>query len=177
MKIAILGSGGREHALAVQISKSKKLDKIYCIPGNAGTDSIGKNVNLELDNFDEIYRFIKNEKIDLVIVGPEKPLVDGIVDYLNEKKIKVGLSFSSKTSIKTITKKSKNKNINCLILDKYFLTKSKVLNINKEKLHYRLSGICIHSGGLHGGHYYAMCKNYKTNNFSHHFVISLVSPL
>ena len=89
MKIAILGSGGREHALAVQISKSKKLDKIYCLPGNAGTDSIGKNVNLELDNFDEIYRFIKNEKIDLVIVGPEKPLVDGIVDYLNEKNIKV----------------------------------------------------------------------------------------
>ena len=89
MKIAILGSGGREHALAVQISKSKKLDKIYCIPGNAGTDSIGKNVNLELDNFDEIYRFIKNEKIDLVIVGPEKPLVNGIVDYLNEKNIKV----------------------------------------------------------------------------------------
>ena len=89
MKIAILGSGGREHALAVQISKSKKVDKIYCIPGNAGTDSIGKNVNLELDNFDEIYRFIKNEKIDLVIVGPEKPLVDGIVDYLNEKNIKV----------------------------------------------------------------------------------------
>ena len=89
MKIAILGSGGREHALAVQISKSKKLDKIYCIPGNAGTDSIGKNINLELDNFDEIYRFIKNEKIDLVIVGPEKPLVDGIVDYLNEKNIKV----------------------------------------------------------------------------------------
>ena len=89
MKIAILGSGGREHALAVQISKSKKLDKIYCIPGNAGTDSIGKNVNLELDNFDEIYRFIKNEKIDLVIVGPEKPLVDGIVDFLNEKNIKV----------------------------------------------------------------------------------------
>ena len=89
MKIAILGSGGREHALAVQISKSKKLDKIYCIPGNAGTDSIGKNVNLDLDNFDEIYRFIKNEKIDLVIVGPEKPLVDGIVDYLNKKNIKV----------------------------------------------------------------------------------------
>ena len=89
MKIAILGSGGREHALAVQISKSKKLDNVYCIPGNAGTDSIGKNVNLELDNFDEIYRFIKNEKIDLVIVGPEKPLVDGIVDYLNEKNIKV----------------------------------------------------------------------------------------
>ena len=89
MKIAILGRGGREHALAVQISKSKKLDKIYCIPGNAGTNLIGENIKLELDNFSEIYNFLKDEKIDLVIVGPEKPLVDGIVDYLNKKNIKV----------------------------------------------------------------------------------------
>ena len=86
MKIAILGSGGREHALAVQISKSKKLDKLYCIPGNAGTNFIGKNINLKLDNFTEIYNFIKDEQINLVIVGPEKPLVNGIVDYLEKKK-------------------------------------------------------------------------------------------
>ena len=83
MKIAILGSGGREHALAVQISKSKSLIKFIVYP-EMQDRPIGNNVNLELDNFDEIYRFIKNEKIDLVIVGPEKPLVDGIVDYLNE---------------------------------------------------------------------------------------------
>ena len=89
MKIAILGSGGREHALAIQISKSKKLDKLYCIPGNAGTSIIGKNIKLKLDNFSEIYNFLKVEQIDLVIVGPEKPLVDGIVDYLNKKNIKV----------------------------------------------------------------------------------------
>jgi len=89
MKIAILGSGGREHAIAVEISKSKKLDKLYCIPGNAGTDIVGKNINLELDNFNEIYKFLKEEGINLVIVGPEKPLVDGIVDYLNKKNIKV----------------------------------------------------------------------------------------
>jgi len=89
MKIAILGSGGREHALAVQISKSKKLDKIYCIPGNAGTNFIGKNINLNLDNFNEIYNFLKDEQIELVIVGPEKPLVDGIVNYLEKKNIKV----------------------------------------------------------------------------------------
>ena len=89
MKIAILGSGGREHALAVQISKSKKLDKIYCIPGNAGTNFIGKNINLNLDNFNEIYNFLEEEQIELVIVGPEKPLVDGIVNYLEKKNIKV----------------------------------------------------------------------------------------
>ena len=89
MKIAILGSGGREHALAVQISKSKRLDKLYCIPGNAGTNFIGKNINLNLDNFNEIYNFLKDEQIELVIVGPEKPLVDGIVNYLEKKNIKV----------------------------------------------------------------------------------------
>ena len=59
MKIAILGNGGREHALALQISKSKKLDKLYCIPGNAGTSSIGKNINLKFDNFSEICNFLK----------------------------------------------------------------------------------------------------------------------
>ena len=89
MKIAILGSGGREHALAVQISKSKRLDKLYCIPGNAGTNFIGKNINLNLDNFNEIYNFLEEEQIELVIVGPEKPLVDGIVNYLEKQNIKV----------------------------------------------------------------------------------------
>ena len=54
MKIAILGSGGREHAIALQISKSKKLEKLYCIPGNAGTNSIAKNINIGLNNFDKI---------------------------------------------------------------------------------------------------------------------------
>ena len=108
MKIAILGSGGREHALAAQISKSKKLDKLYCIPGNAGTSILGKNINLKLDNFNEIYKFLKDEKIDLVIVGPEKPLVDGIVDYLNDKNIKVfgpNQKVSQLEGSKTFTKK------------------------------------------------------------------------
>ena len=89
MKIAILGSGGREHAIALQISKSKKLKKLYCIPGNAGTNLIAKNIDLKLDNFNEIYNFLKAKEIDLVIVGPEKPLVDGIVDFLKNKNIKV----------------------------------------------------------------------------------------
>ena len=85
MKIAILGSGGREHALANQIKKSNKTEKIFCIPGNAGTETIGENININLDNFNEIYNFIKNNKIDLVVVGPEKPLVEGISDFLKEK--------------------------------------------------------------------------------------------
>ena len=89
MKIAILGSGGREHALANQIKKSKKTDKIYCIPGNAGTGAIGENININLDDFNGIYNFVNEKQIDLVVVGPEKPLVEGISDFLKEKKIKV----------------------------------------------------------------------------------------
>ena len=89
MKIAILGRGGREHALAYQISKSLKMEKIFCIPGNAGTSSIAENVDINIENFEEIHDFVKQKKIDLVIVGPEKPLVNGIVDYLIDKNIKV----------------------------------------------------------------------------------------
>ena len=89
MKIAIIGSGGREHALVHQISKSKKLTKIYSIPGNAGTEEISLNIDLNFENFHDLYKFIKKEQIELVIVGPEKPLVDGLVDFLESKNIKV----------------------------------------------------------------------------------------
>jgi phosphoribosylamine--glycine ligase len=89
MKIAILGNGGREHAIASKISKSPKLEKLYCIPGNAGTESIAENVELDFYNFESLLQFIKENKIDLVIVGPEKPLVDGVVDLLLKENIKV----------------------------------------------------------------------------------------
>ena len=89
MKIAILGSGGREHALAHSISKSEKTKKIFCIPGNAGTKEIAENINIDINNFEKIYKFLNQENIKLVIIGPEQPLVDGIVDYLEKFKIKV----------------------------------------------------------------------------------------
>ncbi len=89
MKIAILGSGGREHAITHAISESKKTTKVYCMPGNAGTEYIAKNINVDLNNFQQIYEFIKKEEINLVIVGPEQPLVDGIVNFLEERNIRV----------------------------------------------------------------------------------------
>tara|TARA_B100001057_G_scaffold491026_1_gene580424 strand:- start:2276 stop:3541 length:1266 start_codon:yes stop_codon:yes gene_type:complete len=89
MKIAILGNGGREHAITFSISKSKKVKKIFCIPGNAGTSEIAENIQLDINNFQEIYSFLKKNTIDLVVVGPEQPLVDGIVDFLENKGIKV----------------------------------------------------------------------------------------
>ena len=89
MKIAILGSGGREHAIADKISKSTKINKLFCIPGNAGTENIAENINLDISNFNDIAEFIEDFKIDLVIVGPEQPLVEGVVDFLSNKGIKV----------------------------------------------------------------------------------------
>ena len=89
MKIAILGSGGREHAITMFASKSKKIRKIFCIPGNAGTSEIAENIDIALDDFKKIYEFINLNKVDLVIVGPEEPLVNGVVDYLNNLNIKV----------------------------------------------------------------------------------------
>jgi phosphoribosylamine--glycine ligase len=89
MKIAIIGSGGREHAITVSISKSPKIDKIYCIPGNAGTSKIATNIDISISDFKNLYKFLNENKIDLVIIGPEQPLVDGVVDYLEKFNIKV----------------------------------------------------------------------------------------
>ena len=89
MKVGIIGSGGREHVICYSLKKSNKIDEIFCFPGNAGTSSIAKNVNIDLQDFNKFKDYIKDKKIDLIIVGPEKPLVDGIVDFLELNKIKV----------------------------------------------------------------------------------------
>ena len=89
MKVGIIGSGGREHSICHFINKWNNVEKIYCFPGNAGTEEIAENIKLDLENFLQIKDFILNKKIDLIIVGPEKPLVKGLVDYLEKFKIKV----------------------------------------------------------------------------------------
>ncbi len=89
MKVGIIGSGGREHAICQSLKNSSKIDKIFCFPGNAGTKSIAENINLDLENFVNIKNFVLEKKIDLIVVGPENPLVNGIVDYLEKFKIKV----------------------------------------------------------------------------------------
>ena len=89
MNVGIIGSGGREHALCISLKKSQKIKNIYCFPGNAGTSFIAKNIEIDLANFEELKKFIQKLAIDIVIVGPEKPLVDGLVDFLKENKIKV----------------------------------------------------------------------------------------
>ena len=89
MKVGIIGSGGREHAISHAIQKSHKVDQIFCIPGNAGTSTIAENVDLDFNDFNLLKDFINKKRIDIVIIGPEKPLVDGIVDFLEKEGIKV----------------------------------------------------------------------------------------
>ncbi len=159
MKIAIIGSGGREHALAYQLNKSDKVTKIYCIPGNAGTEKISKNIQLDLENFNELYNFFEKENIELVVVGPEKPLVEGIVDYLEAKKIKVfgpkkkvAQLEGSKIFTKKICKEFKIPTANF-----------KICNNEKETLKYLLSSnfpLVVKADGLAAGKGVFICKTF-----------------
>jgi len=89
MNVGIIGSGGREHAITHSIKSSKNVENIYCIPGNAGTNKIAKNIEININNFDQIKSLIIEKSIDFLIIGPEKPLVDGLVDYLKDTKVKI----------------------------------------------------------------------------------------
>ena len=114
MNIALIGSGGREHALCQKMSESQMVKNIICMPGNAGTAKIAKNIDLNVLNFRHVLNVLKLYKIDLVIVGPEEPLVKGIVNFLEKHKIKVfgpnkfaAKLEGSKAFVKSICKKYK----------------------------------------------------------------------
>jgi len=89
MKILIVGSGGREHAIAWKVAQSKHVDKLYCAPGNAGIEEYAECVNIAVMDFDGLAAFAEKEKIDLTIIGPDDPLVAGIVDIFQEKGLRV----------------------------------------------------------------------------------------
>ena len=84
MKILLLGSGGREHALAWKIAQSQKIEKLFIAPGNAGTASMGENVPLKADDFEGIKTFVLANAVDMVVVGPEDPLVKGVYDFFKQ---------------------------------------------------------------------------------------------
>ena len=89
MNVGIIGSGGRESSICFSLSKSKKVNKIFCMPGNGGTENISKNLKIDINNFQEIKNTVEKYKIDLIVVGPEKPLVDGIVDFFKNSNVKI----------------------------------------------------------------------------------------
>ena len=165
MKIAILGSGGREHAIVHSISKSKKIKKIYCLPGNAGTSDFAKNVSIDINKFQQVYEFIKQERINLVIVGPEQPLVDGIVDFLEERFIKVfgpnkiaSQLEGSKIFTKNLCKKFNIPTANFGVFEKIENAKNFLKNVNFP--------IVIKADNLAAGKGVYISKNLKEANIA-----------
>ena len=166
MNIALIGSGGREHALCQKLHESTLCKNIICIPGNAGTHKFAKNISINFLNFKTLLQTIKFFKIDLVIVGPEEPLVKGLVDFLKKNKIKVfGPSkFASKLEgskafMKSICKKYKIPTANFKICQnnndvKRFLKNSKY-------------PVVVKADGLAAGKGVFICKTKKeVYNFS-----------
>jgi len=160
MNIALIGSGGREHALCQKIFESKLSKNIICIPGNAGTSKIAKNIDINFLNFKKLLKTIKFYKIDLVVVGPEEPLVRGIVDFLNKHKVKVfgpnkfaAKLEGSKAFMKNICKK------NNIPTAQYKICKSKkdVNNFLKKSKF----PLVIKADGLAAGKGVTICKTKK----------------
>lgn len=113
MNVVVIGSGGREHALTLKIKESPQLEKLFIIPGNPGTYFLGENVSINLSDQPRIINFCKENKIDLVVIGPEQPLVDGLANVLRENKINVfgpnkeaAAIEASKSSAKKIMKEA-----------------------------------------------------------------------
>lgn len=93
MKVLIVGSGGREHAIAWKVAQSPKVDKIYCAPGNAGIEEYAECVNIGAMEFDKLVAFAKEKEIDLTVIGMDDPLVGGVVDAFEAEGLRVFLSL------------------------------------------------------------------------------------
>ena len=113
MNVAVIGSGGREHALALKIKQSPTLKNLYILPGNPGTKSLGENVNINPSDQPSILEFCKQKEINLVVIGPEQPLVEGLANLLRQNNIKVfgpnkeaALIESSKAFAKKVMKEA-----------------------------------------------------------------------
>jgi len=158
MNLAVIGSGGREHAICYKLKQSPKIKKLICIPGNAGTQKIAENIKEDISNFEAIYQIIKGQNIDIVFVGPEQPLVEGLVDYLNEKKIRVfgpdkfaSQLEGSKTFMKNLCKKN---NIPTANFETF-------TNIDKASSFIKKVGfpIVVKADGLAAGKGVSICKS------------------
>ena len=159
MNIGIIGSGGREHSLCFKLKQSPLIDKIFCFPGNAGTKLIAENIDINVSNFKEIHKTCEEKKIELIVVGPEKPLVDGIVDYFKNTNIKIfgpNKICSQLEGSKTFTKK---------LCKKYKIPSSnfEIFNDERSALNYLIDikfPLVVKADGLAAGKGVYICKNY-----------------
>ena len=160
MNIGLIGSGGREHALCQKLFESQSSKKIFCFPGNAGTADLATNIDVDILNFNKIYKLIKFHKIDIVVIGPEEPLVKGLVDFLNKKKVKVfgpnkyaSKLEGSKAFMKNLCKANKIPTANFKIC--------RSLNHVKNFLKISKFPIVVKADGLAAGKGVTICKNKK----------------
>ena len=160
MNIALIGSGGREHAICQKLYESPLTKNIYCIPGNAGTESIAKNLNFDPLNFKKLLIAVKFYKIDLVVIGPELPLTKGIVDFLQANNVKVfgpnkyaAQLEASKAFMKNICKKFK------IPTAAFKICKNKT-DVKKFLMNNKLP-IVVKADGLAAGKGVAICKTSK----------------
>ena len=159
MIIAIIGSGGREHAICQKIYESKNIKKIFCIPGNGGTKKIAENIEIDINNFDKIKSFLIKEKVDLTIVGPEEPLVNGVVDFLKKYDLKVfgpDKYCSQLEGSKIFTKKICDKeNIPTASFKVFRDVESSLEYLNKKNY-----PLVVKADGLAAGKGVYICKNF-----------------
>ena len=158
MNIGIIGSGGREHALCKKIYESKLTDQIFCFPGNAGTSRFATNIKVDILNFKKLLNHININKINLVIVGPEEPLVKGIVDFLKKHRVKV--FGPDKYSSKLEGSKAFMKKIclaNNIPTAKFKICKN--INDVKKFVHTSKLPVVVKADGLAAGKGVSICKN------------------
>ena len=160
MNIGLIGSGGREHAICRKLCESKITKKVFCFPGNAGTSKIAKNVEVDILDFKKILSLIKLYKIDLVVIGPEEPLVKGLVNFLEKNKIKVfgpnkfaSKLEGSKAFMKRVCKINKIPTANFKICKKMSQVLYFIENNNFP--------IVVKADGLAAGKGVTICKNKK----------------
>ena len=160
MKILVVGGGAREHAICWKLKESDKVSKLYCAPGNAGISQIAQCVDIKADELEKIVEYSVNNNIDLVVVGPEAPLVLGLVDMLNEKGIKAfgpvraGAEFEgSKSYSKDFMKKY---SIPSAQYEVYTDSKKAIYNLNKFN-----TPIVVKADGLASGKGVLICETIK----------------
>jgi phosphoribosylamine--glycine ligase len=160
MNVLLVGSGGREHALAFKISESPSLTKLYISPGNPGTANLGENIILKLDDEKTLLTFCEEKKIDLIVIGPEKPLVDGLADLLRKNNYKVFGPDKDAAEIEAHKSYAKN------LMSKYDIPTSGYkefisADYEKAKKHLEITSypLVIKADGLAAGKGVLICKN------------------
>jgi phosphoribosylamine--glycine ligase len=160
MNIAVIGSGGREHSVCFKLRQSKKINKIFCFPGNAGTSKIAQNVDIDVLNFKDISNFLKKNNTKIVFVGPEVPLVNGIKDYLEKK------GFFIFGPSKAASRLEKSKSFTKSLCKKYKIPTADYKSFNsmkgvKKYIDNMSAPIVIKADGLASGKGVFICKNKK----------------